>query len=286
VKIGVCSANSGPYTTRETLAELARLAEASGIESMWVSEHPLVPDPREPPAPMNPEDPILDPIVALAFLASRTESVRLGSAVVLLPLRNPLILAKALASVDVLSSGRLILGIGVGYVHQEFDALGVPFAGRGERAEEYLAAIRAIWADEHPAVDGEFVSFTGVQARPRPLQRPTPPVVMGGYAPVVMRRTIREANGWYGWGLDLEATARRLDVLRETAARVERRPTLGHLEITITPPGDIDRETARKYKDLGVHRLSLQLPWRLAGDELDRYFADVISPLVDEEAEE
>ncbi len=284
MKIGVCSANSGPYATRERLSELARLAEAYGCESIWVSEHPVVPDPREPPAPMEPEDPILDPVVALAFLVGQTESVRLGSAVIVLPLRNPLILAKALASIDVLSGGRLIFGIGVGYVQGEFDALGVRFASRGKLAEECLAAIKAIWADEQPSVDGEFVSFHGVQARPRPLQRPTPPVVMGGYAPVVMRRTIREADGWYGWGLDVEATAHRLEVLRETRARVERRATLGDLEITITPPGDVERDTARRYEDLGVHRLSLQLPWRVAGDELERYFADVVGPLVDDAA--
>lgn len=284
MKIGVCSANSGPYATRERLSELARLAEAYGCESIWVSEHPVVPDPREPPAPMEPEDPILDPVVALAFLVGQTKSVRLGSAVIVLPLRNPLILAKALASIDVLSGGRLIFGIGVGYVQGEFDALGVRFASRGRLAEEYLTAIKAIWADEQPSVAGEFVSFHGVQARPRPLQRPTPPVVMGGYAPVVMRRTIREADGWYGWGLDVEATAHRLEVLRETRARVERRATLGDLEITITPPGDVERDTARRYEDLGVHRLSLQLPWRVAGDELERYFADVVGPLVDDAA--
>lgn len=286
MNIGVCSANSGPYTTREMLVCLAGLAESVGIESIWVSEHLVVTDPRRPPSPMDPENPILDPVTTLAFLAARTHSVRLGTGIVVLPLRNPLILAKALATVDVLSGGRLILGIGVGYVEQEFDALGIPFRGRGARTEEYLAAIRAIWTEEHPAYAGQTVSFRGVQARPHPLQRPHPPIVMGGYAPAVMRRTIREADGWYGWGLDLDATERRLEVLRDTAKGTPRREGLGELEVTITPPNEVDLATAKRYEDLGVYRLNLMLPWGFGESELTGFFEDVVQPLIGLQANE
>src|SRR5260221_6604974 len=136
---------------------------------------------QEPPSPMDPGDPILDPVTTLAFLAGRTRSVRLGTGVIVLPFRNPLIFAKDLATVDVLSGGRLIFGIGVGYVQREFEALGVPYAGRGARTEEYLAAIRAVWTEPHPSYQGDLISFKGVQANPRPVQRPHPPVVIGGY---------------------------------------------------------------------------------------------------------
>lgn len=280
MKIGVCSANSGPYTTREMLRCLCRLAESVGIESIWVSEHLVLTDPRRPPSPMDPSDPILDPVTTLAFLAARTHSVQLGTGIIVLPLRNPLILAKALATVDVLSGGRLIFGIGVGYVEREFEALGVPFRARGARLDEYLGAIRAIWTEDHPAYEGRIVSFQGVQARPRPLQRPQPPIVMGGYAPAVMRRTVRDADGWYGWGLDLEATARRLAILRETAASVPRRDGLAELEITITPPRVIDVAAGRRYADLGVHRLNLMLPWGVGESQLPGFFKDVIEPLI------
>lgn len=281
MKIGVCSANSGPYTTREILIELAQSAEAVGIESIWVSEHLVLADPREPPSPMDPEDPILDPVAALAFLAGTTRSVRLGTGIVVLPLRNPLILAKELATVDVLSGGRLIFGVGVGYVEREFAALGVPFDGRGARAEEYLSAIRAMWTEEHPVYAGRTIDVSGVQAHPHPLQRPRPPIVMGGYAPVVMRRTIREADGWYGWGLDLDATARRLEILRDTATRVPRGEGLGPLEVTITPPVDVDASEAERYGELGVSRINLMLPWALGNGDLARYFEAVVAPLVD-----
>jgi alkanesulfonate monooxygenase SsuD/methylene tetrahydromethanopterin reductase-like flavin-dependent oxidoreductase (luciferase family) len=116
MKIGVCSANSGPYTTRDMLVLLSEAAEKVGLESIWVSEHLVVPDPRTPPSQMDPDDPILDPVTALAFMAGRTRSVRLGTGIIVLPIRNPLILAKELATVDVLSCGRLMFGVGVGYV--------------------------------------------------------------------------------------------------------------------------------------------------------------------------
>jgi probable F420-dependent oxidoreductase len=278
MKIGVCSVNSGPYATPDMLDRLARSAEDAGVESIWASEHLVVPDPKAPPSNMDPRDPILDPVTSLAYLAARTSSVLLGTGVIVLPLRNPLILAKELATVDVLSGGRLVLGIGVGYVEREFEALGASFGDRGVRLEEYLASIRAIWTEPRPSFDGATVSFAGVQAFPHPVRRP--PIVMGGYAPPVMRRTIREADGWFGWGLDLDATARRIDVLRETAGRVPRGVGLGALEISITPPGDVDVETAARYAALGVDRLNLQLPWGAGPDDLERFFERVVRPLV------
>jgi probable F420-dependent oxidoreductase len=283
VRVGVCSANSGHYTTRDVLIRLSDAAEKTGIESIWVSEHLVVPDPRRPPSNMDPDAPILDPVTSLAFLAARTESVRLGTGIIVLPLRNPLILAKELATVDVLSGGRLVFGIGVGYVEREFEALDASFDDRGARTEEYLAAIRAIWTQPRPAFDGKHVSFSGVQAFPHPVQRPHPPIVMGGYAPPVMRRTIREADGWYGWGMDLDATARRLESLRETASRVPRGDGLGPLEITITPPGDVDVESAARYAALGVDRLNLMLPWDGGPGRVEEFFEHVVQPLVDAE---
>jgi len=281
MKIGICSANSGPYTTRAALDSLAELAEQHGVESVWVSEHPVLADPRQPPSPMDPGDHILDPVASLAYLAGRTRSVRLGTGVIVLPFRNPLILAKELATVDVLSCGRLIFGIGVGYVRPEFDAVGVPFAGRGTRTEEYLAAMRAIWTQPNPSYRGQAFSFGGVQSNPRPVQQPHPPVVIGGYARAVLRRAVRDADGWYGWGLDLAATARYMVSLRSAAAEVARRDELGPLEITITPPGDVDVATVASYADLGVHRMNLMLPWQPPEGGLGSFFDRVIRPLVE-----
>jgi probable F420-dependent oxidoreductase len=280
MKIGVCSANSGPYTTRESLRLLAGAAEDATVESVWVSEHPVVADPRQEPSPMAPDDPILDPVASLAFLAGITTSVRLGTGVIVLPLHNPLILAKELATVDVLSGGRLIFGIGVGYLRPEFDAIGVPFAGRGARSEEYLAAIEAIWTQRQSSYRGRVVAFGGIAASPRPLQRPRPPVVIGGYAPAALRRAVGQADGWYGWGLDLAATSEYMSLLQSAAGAEARRDGLGPLEITITPPADVDVTTAAAYARLGVHRLNLMLPWHSGEAALASFFERVIKPLV------
>ena len=141
----------------EVLERVGPLAEELGYDSVWTGEHVVVPDPRVPPSPMEPLDPILDPVVALAFLAARTSRIRLATGIIVLPQRNPLVLAKQLASLDAVSGGRLVFGMGVGYLEPEMTAIGVAMERRGARAVEYLAAMRALWEQDQPAFDGEFV---------------------------------------------------------------------------------------------------------------------------------
>jgi probable F420-dependent oxidoreductase len=206
---------------------------------------------------MEPGDPILDPVITLTYLAGHTRRVRLGTGIIILPQRNPLVLAKELASLDVLSGGRLIFGVGVGYLEPEFRALGAPFDHRGPRTVEYLGAMRAIWREDRATYDGRFVSFAGVTAHPRPVQAPHPPIVMGGHSPQAFRRAVEHANGWYGYALDLEATERCVTGLREAADRYPRPAELGNLEVSVTPRGRIDPATAERYAALGVDRLIL-----------------------------
>src|SRR5204862_4622605 len=135
----------------------ARAAEQAGLESLWTGEHVVLPDPQAPPSPLPPETPILDPAVALAFAAAHTERIRLGTGIIILPQRNPLVLAKELASLDVLSGGRLIFGVGIGYLKPEFDGLGIPFSHKGARTIEYLEAMLAMWTQPQPSYHGRFV---------------------------------------------------------------------------------------------------------------------------------
>ena len=148
-----------------------------------------------------------------------------------------------------------MVGVGVGWSEEEYQALGVPYHERGARADEYLAAMRAIWSEEKPAYHGQYVSLQGVQAHPHPVQQPTPPIITGGRAPSVIRRTIEQANGWYGFALDLDETANVLAQLREAANRYHRPSSLGELEISVAPRIPIDTETAQRFAELGVHRL-------------------------------
>lgn len=251
MKFGLFAVNMYACSYPETTIQVAQVAEAAGFESLWAGEHVVLPDPQTPPSPMAPQDRILDPLIALTYLAAHTSRVRLGTGIIILPQRNPLVLAKELASLDELSGGRVICGIGVGYLEPEFRALGIPFADRGARTDDYLAAMRAIWTQPNPAYHGRFVSFEGVQAHP---QRDIP-VVVGGESAPAYRRAIERATGWYGFNLDPNATAQALADIRKASQHAARPQELGDLEISVTPAEPLTLEDVKRFADLGVHRL-------------------------------
>ncbi|HEU5378808.1 MAG TPA: LLM class F420-dependent oxidoreductase [Ktedonobacteraceae bacterium] len=271
MKFGLFSVNSYACSYRETAVEIAQLAESAGFESLWAGEHVVLPNPQTPLSPMAPSDRILDPLIALTFLAAHTRQILLGTGIIILPQRNPLVLAKELVSLDGLSGGRLIFGIGAGYLEPEFHALGIPFTDRGARTDNYLEAIRAIWVQPQPAYHGRFVSFEHVQAHPRPQR--TIPIVVGGHTPPAYRRAVEQANGWYGFALGFSGTARNLPHalagIADAFQRYDRPQALGKLEISVTPPpGTITLERARRYADLGVDRLIIWPPDRISAEDL------------------
>src|SRR3954471_11773541 len=164
VAIGLFNINNFVCSHPENLVRVAKVAEEAGYDSLWTGEHVVLPDPQVPPSPVAPEGSMLDPAVALTSTPAHASRVKSATGIIILPQRNPLVLAKELASVDVLSGGRLIFGVGVGYLEAEFRALGAPFAQRGPVADDYLAAMRAIWSQDKPFHQGAFVSFAGIQA--------------------------------------------------------------------------------------------------------------------------
>jgi probable F420-dependent oxidoreductase len=262
--IGLFAINSHACASPEAAARIAALAEGLGYDSLWAGEHVVVPSPRVEPSPMEPDEPILDPLVALAHLAAHTERIKLGTGVIILPQRNPLALAKQVASLDVLCGGRLILGIGVAYLEPEMRAIGVPMEGRGTRADEYLAAMRALWEEGAPSYRGKHVSFEGVDAHPRPVQRPLP-VVVGGHTRAAHRRAARAADGWYGFMVGLRAMAEQRELMRTAIEEAGRaRP----LHVSVTPARRLDEENVRAYSELGVDRLIVAPPPGLSLEEL------------------
>ena len=277
MKLGLFGINTGACAQPEVATRVARAAEAAGFESLWTGEHVVLPDPQAPPSPVPPGHPMLDPAVALAFLAAVTSRIRLGTGIIILPQRNPVVLAKELASVDVLSRGRLIFGLGAGYLKPEFDALGARFDDRGARTDEYIDAIRALWTQPSPRFEGRSVRFSGIDAQPRPVQKPHPPIVVGGLSPAAFRRAVTRGNGWYGFLRDLESAKQDLAGLVAAARAVERPAELGALEISITPPPRTDLDAAERYRDLGVARLTLLAPRR--EEEILRFIAET-EPLV------
>lgn len=258
MKIGFFGINFGVCGDVDAMIRVAQAAEQAGLESVWTGEHVVLPDPRMVPSPREPQTPFLDPIVALSHIAAHTVRLRLGTGVIIMPQRNPVVLAKELASLDVVSKGRLIFGLGAGYLEPEFRAVGAPFEQRGAVTDEAIKALKALWTMKKPAHTGRFFSFEGIDAQPRPVQKPHPPIIVGGMSRHGARRATQHGNGWYGFLTDLEATKRSLGWIHSYIANGERPAELGEIEISVTPPLPVTEDVVRQYEELGVHRL---IPW-------------------------
>jgi probable F420-dependent oxidoreductase len=258
MRFGVFGLNSFAAAEPATSLALVRLAEELGYDSVWGGEHVILPSPKAPPAPLEPTDPILDPLVWLAFVAGGTSRIRLGTGVVILPQRNPVVLAKQVASLDSLSGGRVILGVGAGYLEPEMNAIGVPLSERGARTDEHLAVLRALWTEPPPvSFRGRFTQFTGMDAHPHPVHPGGPPIVVGGRSAAAHRRAAAHAHGWLGFMQRPDATAEQVASLRRASEDVRRPDDLGPLEISMAIPGPIDPELVGAYRDAGVDRLVL-----------------------------
>lgn len=273
MKFGLHSVNLHTCSYPDAAARIGRAAEAAGFESLWVADHVVLPDPPVAGRPMAPDQRLLDPIVALTFMAAHTTRIRLATGVIILPQRQALVLAKQLASLDVLSNGRLIFGLGVGWCEPEMRAVGAPFPDRGRVADDYLAAMRAVWTQPKPSYRGPYVSFDGVQAMPRPVQTPTPEIVVGGRTAPAFRRAVTQGHGWYGFGLDVNETQKLVDRLREVGKKHSRPAGLARLEISVTPPGyEVpDKATREAYAAVGVDRLILRPRPDMDADALERF---------------
>jgi probable F420-dependent oxidoreductase len=261
LKFGLFGLHRAPKTDPAGISRLAASAEEAGFESLWVGDHIALPRDLGEVA----EQPRFEALMTLSFLAAATKELRLGAGVIVLPQRQPVLLAKQLSSLDVLSGGRLIIGIGVGYVDGELKALGVDRRERATRTDEYLRAIRTLWSGSAASFHGRFVSFSEVVQRPRPVQMPHPPLVIGGNSLAAYARAVRVGNGWYGWDLDPEETAAAIRGMQQIAEDDPRTPDLGELEFTVTPNLEVDFDIARRYSECGVHRLVV----RLEGDDED-----------------
>jgi probable F420-dependent oxidoreductase len=228
VDIGCHLPNQGPLATREALTRFCREAEARDIASLWVSDHVVFPRAKsgEYPGgrfPHAPDTPYLEPVAVLAAAAMVTERARLGSSVFILGHRHPVVMAKMLTSIDALSNGRLICGVGVGWWEEELTTLGVPFKQRGRHADEILKIFKTLWTSDHPTFEGEFFRFDDLGFQPKPVQKPHPPIWVGGNSPGAFRRVVTYGDGWHATYLQPEPLRQSLDKLR-AAADAARRP--------------------------------------------------------------
>ncbi len=234
MKFGIAFANVLTFTEEPGLSTLARSAEAAGFESLWTVEHVIYPEGYESAYPYDPsgkmmmatDTPLPDPLIWLAFVGAATERIRLATGILILPQRNPLVLAKEVATLDRLTGGRVELGIGVGWLREEFDALGVPFERRGARTDEYIAAMRALWDADNAEYHGEFVDFGRASVNPKPVHGRVP-ITVGGHSRAAAERAGRLGDGFFPGKGDI---AELVDVVRQTAADAGRDPEA--IEIT------------------------------------------------------
>lgn len=281
----------GPAATRDTLLGFARRMEALGYDSLWASDHVVIPFtirsryPYSPDGafPLAPDTPFLEPLTALAMVAGVTERVGLGTTVLVLPHRHPVLAAKALATLDHLAPGRVILGAGVGWMREEIELLGAPYDRRGAWSDEAIRIMRACWRDERVAFRGDFFSFDPVGVAPKPA-RGTIPVWIGGHTPAALRRVAELGDGWHAAFPTAAALAPTLERLREACHKAGRDPrsvTLSaRVGLSARRPADELIADLRALRDLGVAHVVLESRARDLTDMVATYerFASDIRP--------
>ena len=263
MKFALHGVGSGSTVKPEPLLQVAQKAETLGYESLWIPEHLAVPLTMKTPYPYSadgrfpggPTVALHDPFVALAFVASATKRIKLGTGVFVLPLRNALAVAKAVASLDVLSNGRLLFGVGIGWLEEEFDAVGMSFKDRAPRTREAIRMMKLLWTEETPHFEGRFHHFAPLGFSPKPVQKPHPPIIFGGESEPALKRAAQLGDGWYGAGHGPEGVRSKVARLRELMGQAGR--DFSRMEITVgTAPGvTLDLDTVRRFEDVGVHRL-------------------------------
>ncbi|HEY2520963.1 MAG TPA: LLM class F420-dependent oxidoreductase [Streptosporangiaceae bacterium] len=239
MRVGLHALGIGPGARPEVMRAVATAAETAGFATLWSGEHVVLVDRPDSRYPYAADGRIavpaaadwLDPLLGLGYLAAVTTRIGLATGVLLLPEHNPVIVAKQAATLDVLSGGRLTLGVGIGWSAEEFAALGVPFGRRGRRTEEYLAAMRTLWAEDVASFHGEFTSFEAVRVNPRPVRGRRLPVVIGGNGDRALERVAACGDGWYGFNVPAAAVPERVTAL---AARCQRHGReLGELIVAV-----------------------------------------------------
>ena len=275
MRIGAVIPNAGPLPERLGLAEMAVAAEEAGVDSVWVSDHLLMVDADTSDYPFStdgrptwPVDtPYLEAMTSCAFIAAATRACRVGTAVLVLPQRHVLEFAKVAATLDVLSGGRLVLGVGAGWYRDEFEALGYAFERRGRRMGEMLQVLRSCWTGRPEPFEGEEIRILpGIVLEPKPRQPGGPPLLVGGTSPAALRRAAVHADGWLGiaWvgRLDLDQLAAQLDAVRSRRSEEGLEPAVATLKLHAAPDVADDIPAAlESLAPLGLDEVIVEPPW-------------------------
>lgn len=263
MKFGLMFANV--FGQPEALTRLAQSAEAAGFESLWTVEHVVVPKGYRSAYPYSksgkmpgPEEaPIPDPLLWLAYAAAVTERIRLGTGILILPQRHPAYVAKEMATLDVLSRGRAMLGVGIGWLEEEFEVIGVPFRERAARTEESVRAIRSLWKGAEP-FEGRFYRWPAVESNPKPVQPGGVPVLVGGHVEGAARRAARIGDGFFPGRTDPELLRKLMAALEDECRRIGRDPA--EVELTVGATGPLGEDEIDRLAELGAARVVIAPP--------------------------
>jgi len=296
MRVGFILPNIGPLASPEMLVQAAQKAEALGYDSLWVTERLLYPVKPQTPYPASADGSLpagykhaLDPLEALTYVAARTSKVALGTSVLDMPYYNPVLLARRLTTLDVLSSGRLRVGFGIGWSKDEFDAVGVPFADRGRRADEFLQVLKAIWTTDPVEFHGRYYQVPRSLIGPKPVQKPHPPIYLAAFVPQALKRAAVYANGWNPVGIPAEGMAKMMAQLREMAKAAGRDPAAmevvvrANIHVTQEPLGadrwifsgslDQVRADIEKVRAVGVQEVFFDPTFSPDGETADAFLA-------------
>jgi probable F420-dependent oxidoreductase len=273
MKIGIASVGLGPFSVPEIMAHVARTAEQCGFESLWAPDHSAIPDGHQTKCPYTPDGeipggphaPLVEPISTLSFLAGLTSKIKLGTGVMILPQRHPLYVAKEAATLDRISNGRAILGIGSGWCAEEFAALGLDFHQRGKRTDEAMQALRVLWREDPSNFEGKHFSFQRIRSFPKPVQSGGVPIVVGGHSRAAARRAARFGDGFYPLTPIVDTDVSKIDfvkeikglitMLKEECGKVGR--NFDGFDISASAAPNLD--TIKRLEDIGVSRVSTGL---------------------------
>lgn len=300
MKVGICAVGVGPCSTGDFIKRSAQAAEKAGFASFWGGDHVLLfgsyPESPYPYAGVNPQwgdppiaDPTLplyEPVMAMAWAAAATKTIEIGSSILILPQRNPVILAKELSVLDEFSQGRVILGAGVGWCKEEMDAIGSDWKTRGKRTDEYISAMRTLWNDDAAQFDGPTVQFKDAYMYPRPVRPGGIPIMVGGDTEIAQKRVARTGDGWLAFNMPVAEAPARVARLKELTREQNRDPEALRISVAIfswTEPDEL-----KLYRDAGVTEFLLykcnELPVDDDGlaaglDEAARMYVDLAATL-------
>ena len=272
MKFGIALPNFGKYAKRDAILTIAKNTEALGFDSIWVSDHIVIPDSHQGFGNV-----FYEPLTTLTYIAALTNKIYLGTSVIILPYRNPIILAKMISTLDVLSNGRVILGVGTGWLKEEFQALGVSYEERGAITDDYIQVLKTLWSQERPKFIGMYNKFEDINFLPIPIQKPCPPLWIGGNSRKAIERAVNLADGWHPVGLTPEEVKEKVKYINKLL--VKKKKVASGFVISLRKNLQIKRASEKEIKNVDRREILRATPEKII-EGIEKYKNSGVSHLI------